>query len=295
MTYLIIGAGGFLGSYFIRELKNRKHAIVATVRSMEGVPRDDGVTWMQCDVTKTAEVDRLLRHMETLAPYHILYLAACHHPDVVEKDPRMAWNINITALASFLNKAENAANFFYPSTDAVYGEGSLSYAFREEDTLRPVNTYGKQKALAEHLVTDCGYHVVRFPFLIGTSLVPRKKHFFDTIHETITAGKPMEMFDDSYRSTLSFRQAAEFVVDLTELEQKRVPQVLNVAADDALSKYDVGLKIAEKYGLDTKLVCPITVEASGGIFEAPRAATTLIDNTKLKEVLGLPSIHLSLD
>ena len=105
----------------------------------------------------------------------------------------------------------------------------------------------------------------------------------------------MEMFADSYRSTLSFRQAAELTLDLTELPQDTVPHVLNVAADDALSKYDVGLKIAEKYGVSPDLVVPITIHKAEGIFEAPRAATTLIDNTKLKKVLGLSEIHLSLE
>lgn len=295
MTYLIVGANGFLGSYFIQELKKRNHTIVATAQNIEGLQGDSSLTWMQCNVTHTAEVDDLLCYMKKLAPYCVLYLAACHHPDVVEKNQKMAWDINITALAAFLNKANGAVGFYYPSTDTVYGEGSKAYAFREEDALNPVNTYGKHKVLAEKMVTTCGYHVVRFPFLIGTSLSPRKKHFYDVVYETIAAGRPMEMFADSYRSTLSFRQAAELVADLTQMEQGHVPQVLNVAADDALSKYDVGLKIAEKYGIDPRLVRPITIQKTMGIFEAPRAATTLIDNTRLKEVLGLSSIHLSLD
>lgn len=295
MTYLVVGGGGFLGSYFIRELKKRGHTVVATAQNIEGLQNEETLTWMQCGVTNGAEVDRVLQKMETMAPYHVLYLAACHHPDVVQKNPKMAWDINITALASFLNKASGVASFFYPSTDTVYGEGREDYAFREEDALKPVNTYGTHKVLAEKMVTTYGYHVVRYPFLVGTSLSPRKKHFYDVIHETIAAGTPMEMFADSYRSTLSFRQAAELTLDLTELPQDTVPHVLNVAADDALSKYDVGLKIAEKYGVSPDLVVPITIHKAEGIFEAPRAATTLIDNTKLKKVLGLSEIHLSLE
>lgn len=295
MTYLIIGGGGFLGSYLIDELKKRGHTIVATAQNTEGLQGDEALTWKRCNVIKREEVDALLGEMEKSTPYRILYLAACHHPDVVQKNPEMAWDINITALSYFLNRAKGAENFYYPSTDTVYGEGSETYSFREGDTLRPVNTYGKHKALAEQLVTTYGHHVVRYPFLIGTSLSPRKKHFYDVIHETIAAGKPMEMFADSYRSTLSFRQAAQLTLDLTEREQAAVPQVLNVAADDALSKYDVGLKIAEKYSIDSKLVVPITIKKAEGVFEAPRAATTLIDNTKLKEVLGLSAIHLCLD
>ena len=293
MTYLIVGGGGFLGSYFIDELKKRGQTIVATAQNIDGLQGDDSLTWKRCNVTNREEVDALLVGMSS--PYRVLYLAACHHPDVVQKNPKMAWDINITALSYFLNRAEGAECFYYPSTDTVYGEGTETHAFPEESALHPVNTYGKHKVLAEQLVTAYGHHVVRYPFLIGTSLSPRKQHFYDVIHKTIAAGKPMEMFADSYRSTLSFRQAVALTLDLTELKQETVPQILNVAADDALSKYDVGLKIAEKYGIDPKLVVPITIQKAQGIFEAPRAATTLIDNTKMKAVLGLPAIHLCLD
>lgn len=295
MTYLIVGGGGFLGSYLIDDLRQRGHAIVATAQNIEGLRGDAALTWKRCNVTNREEVDVLLGEIEKLAPYRVLYLAACHHPDVVQKNPKMAWDINITALSYFLNRADGAESFYYPSTDTVYGEGTKVDAFREEDALRPVNTYGKHKVLAEQLVTTCGHHVVRYPFLIGASLSPRKKHFYDAIYETLAAGKPMELFSDSYRSTLSFRQAAKLTLDLTELNPETVPQILNVAADDALSKYDVGLKITEKYGIDSKLVVPITIKKTEGIFEAPRATTALIDNTKLKETLGISSIQLSLD
>ena len=36
MTYLVVGGGGFLGSYFIRELKKRGHTVVATAQNIEG-------------------------------------------------------------------------------------------------------------------------------------------------------------------------------------------------------------------------------------------------------------------
>jgi dTDP-4-dehydrorhamnose reductase len=293
MTYLVVGGGGFLGSYFIDELKKSDHNIIATAQNIEGLQDDAALTWKRCNVTNREEVDTLLGEM--VEPYRVLYLAACHNPDVVQKNPQMAWDINITALSYFLNRANRADSFYYPSTDTVYGEGTETYAFKEEDALQPLNTYGKQKVLAEHLVTTYGHHVVRYPFLIGTSLSPRKKHFYDVIYETVAKGKPIEMFADSYRSTLSFRQAAELTLKLTELKQENVPQILNVAADAALSKYDVGLKIAKKYGLDPKLVVPITIQKAQGIFEAPRATTTLIDNKKLKEVLGLSAIYLCLD
>ena len=102
------------------------------------------------------------------------------------------------------------------------------------------------------------------------------------------------MFADSYRSAISFQQAAQYLLTLTQMDQKKVPALLNIASDDALSKYDIGRRIACLYGLDPNLVRPISIAHADGIFEAPRASTTLIDNSRLKKTLGVDEIHLEL-
>ncbi len=295
MNYVVIGANGFLGSYLLDTLQKQHHRVLATARSVSDCSNTEYLTWMPCDVTKKAEVDALVKTISDGERWTVLYLAACHHPDVVQREPRMAWNTNITSLAYFINALPDGTNFYYPSTDTVYGEGTVTEKFSEMAPLAPVNLYGKHKALAEQIVLTYGHHVVRYPFLIGTSLCPKKKHFFDVIRDTVAAGKTMDMFADSYRSALSFRQAAEYLIALTQMDQGQVPPLLNIASDDVLSKYDIGKQIAELYGLDVSLVRPITIAHAEGIFEAPRASTTLIDNTLLKQTLGIPEIHLELE
>ena len=44
-------------------------------------------------------------------------------------------------------------------------------------------------------------------------------------------------------------------------------KVLNICGDDALSKYDVGLMIADKLGVSRDLIRAISVGGSSGIFE----------------------------
>lgn len=292
MNALVIGAHGFLGSYLLDELNAAGHTVVATARNVQGCVDRAQISWFPCDVTDSAQVDALIKRISGLEHIRIFYLAACHHPDMVQREPRLAWDTNITALSALLNKVEHVESLFYPSTDSVYGEGSLMQRFCESAPLAPVNRYGRQKALAEQLVLACGYHVVRFPFLIGPSLCEGKMHFYDTIQETVAAGRQMEMFSDSYRSALSFRQAARFLVRLSEKVVSEVPRILNVASDDVLSKYDIGCMIARRHGLKESLIVPISMERGEGIFEAPRAGTTLLDNTLLKQALGLSQIHL---
>lgn len=286
--YVVIGANGFLGSYLLRYLSEQtKEDVVAVGVNIGDKQNTAGVQWMKCDVTDADAVKTLAEVVET-APdgVKVIYLAAFHHPDKVEAQKRLAWDINITALARFLNAFWFSKRFVYVSTDTVYGEGSLNHRFTEEDPLKPVNRYGRHKAIAETLVRGYGFQVVRLPFLIGPSLLSDRDHFYDEIVRSITSGQPVDMFQDAYRSALSFRQAAEYIVKLMELPGTEL-DLVNICSDEVLSKYDVGLRIAQACNVSPTLIRPIGMRESEGIFAVQRAATTLMDNSLMKRTLGL--------
>lgn len=289
--YLIIGGAGYLGTNLIRAILDyTDEDICATTRSVPVYFVSSRVHWEVCDIGDRATVDQL---MDKLAdePLKVVVCAAFHHPDTVQQYPRKAWNINVTALAYLLNRLENVTRLFYPSTDSVYGESKDGYRFREVDKTSPVNIYGRQKVVAEQLVIGYGYNVVRFPFLIGPSLIPGKPHFYDRIAETILRGEPIEMFMDSYRSALTFFDAARFLVDLMEMNDP-VPKILNICGDEALSKYDVGLMIARKLNVPEEFIVPIPMSEGHGIFVAARAKSTLMNNTLFKSLRGIERIEI---
>ncbi len=293
--YCIIGANGFLGSYILKSILNKtQERVVACCRDISLVGdtlKDERITWKNLDICDFDAVNSFCNEYKD-EDKKIVYLAAYHNPDLVEKNPRIAWNTNITALSFFLNAIENVSAFYYPSSDSVYGNSIDGKIFKEDDKTNPVNTYGKQKALAEKIVNTYGYQVLRYPFLIGTSLLSSKKHFYDYIVENLRSGDGMDMFSDSYRSTISFRQAADYLVDLIEMGDKH--PVVNISSDKALSKYDVGIIIAGKLGVDKNLVRAIKVEDSEGIFVAKRASSTIMDNKLLKSIFKLNEISLEI-
>lgn len=293
--YTVIGANGYLGAYMIKNILEYTDETVLAVARHIGESQNNRIHWISCDITKADEVEALNReYLSECCENKIVYLAAYHHPDLVEKNPRIAWDTNVTALARFLNAVENVHCFYYPSSDSVYGESYAEYAFKETDILSPVNRYGRHKCIAETLVTGYGYNVVRFPFLIAPSLVPGRKHFYDVIVDTITQGKTMEMFSDSYRSTLNFDTAARLTIEMMETYSTEYPQILNVCGDDALSKYDVGCIIADEVGVPRQLIRPISIADNTGIFQAKRASSTVMDNTLLKQTLGLNAVKFTL-
>lgn len=292
--YIIIGASGFLGRYCIKNvLEKTNENIIATYSN--SLPEYDGnprIQWQPLDITNIAKVNDFAKNVSNDSK--IIYLAAFHHPDKVEEFPETAWNINIVALANAVNAFHNAKCLYYSSTDTVYGEGSKDKKFIETDKYAPVNLYGKNKVLAEQITLTKGFNVVRFPFIFGPSMVPNRQHFFDKIKSDMQNGKIVEMFNDSYRSTLSFNQCANFLIDIIEKFGACDEKIINIAADEGISKYDAAVVLAQKYNLDTNLIKPISVKSSSGIFKAKRAETAVLDNTKLKTLLKLKSIQLEL-
>lgn len=291
--YLIIGASGFLGRYCLKNvLENTNEKIIATYSQKCPEFTNPRVEWVSLDVCDTVALKDLAARVDNTTK--IIYLAAFHHPDKVEEFPELAWNINIVALANAVNLFHKAKCFYYSSTDTVYGEGSKNQKFVENDALNPVNLYGVHKALAEKICLAKGFNVVRFPFIFGTSLVENRPHFFDKIKADLEQGKTVEMFSDSYRSTLSFNQCAYYLVSLIEKFGACPEKIVNIAGDDVMSKYDAAIALADKYNLDKNLIKPISVNSLNGIFKAKRAASSVLDNGKLKSLLNINEIHLEI-
>ena len=293
--YLVIGANGFLGRYCIQSiLEQTDENVTATARNIQNLENTDRVHWEKCDIALESEFDRLLSMIKEYDRVKVIFLAAYHNPDLVEANPSHAWDINVTALSRCLNKMPFVERLFYASTDSVYGDSIDHYHFKENDPLNPVNRYGKNKAAAEAVVRYLEFHVVRFPFLIGTSLVPGKRHFYDHIVENLTNGKEVEMFENSYRSSLHFHTAASLLIQLMEMPLREVPPILNVCGDRDLSKYDIGLLAAEKLQVSEKLIKPIKIFENDVVFKTKRAVSTVMDNTLVKKVLQVDRIEFEL-
>ena len=192
--YVVIGGNGFLGRYCIKNiLEHSEDQIIATyAHGDKPVFSSPRLEWMKLDVCDNEELDELNRKIDKQSK--CIYLAAYHHPDKVEENPGLAWNINIVALAEAVNRLDKLGCLYYVSTDTVYGEGSNKRKFVEDDNCAPVNLYGKHKVLAEQIVLTAGLNVVRFPFIFGPSLVEDRPHFFDRIVEELKRERRLKCF-----------------------------------------------------------------------------------------------------
>lgn len=294
--YLIVGAKGFLGSYLIKNiLEKTDDKIIATDIHIDKQEDTKRVRWIEADITNNDDIKKLNEITRKDDNLKIIYLAAYHHPDLVLKNPKIAWAVNVIALANFLNIMDNVKALYYPSTEVVYGTNTDNKKFTENDRLCPSNKYGEHKVIAETMVKSYGYNVVRFPVLMGKSLAKGKKHFFDEIIETLQSGNTIEMFTDNLRSIIDFNTASKLLIDLIENPLARQYKVVNIASDNGISKYDFAILIAQKYNLDKSKIIPISMDDKNQkIFTAKRAKETLLDNSLLKQILNISTISFEI-
>lgn len=284
---LIVGCG-FLGSYLLKHILNKTNEpVIATVRNPEKAPCIDGAELIKCDISQEEDLKALADRCNG-EDLKVFYFSACHNIDFLYENIEKGREINITALKNVFSYLPNIKEFYFASTDCVYGEGeNKNYRFKETDRLIPINEYGKQKAEAEKIVTDKGFTVLRFPFMLGASLssVP---HFFDKITASLKNDEEVEMIDGMYRSVLSYSQVAELIYSISLLKTK--PQVINVCSDESLSKYDMGCILAEKIGASKNLIKKISEDEGKKFFKDKRVSCGAMDNTLLKSLLGKEKI-----
>lgn len=291
--YLIIGANGFLGSYLIKNiLEKTNDKILATDLSI--CENNSRLTWEKCDITNINDLQKIKNITQNEENLKVIFLAAYHKPDLVLQNPKIAWNVNVVALANFLYIMNNIKIMYYPSTEVVYGQGIDGYKFKEDDKLNPANKYGELKTIAERMVNVAGFNVVRFPVLMGPSLAPNKKHFYDEIIEKLQNGEKIEMFKDQFRSMIDFDTASKVVIDLIETPEAQQYKILNIAGDEKLSKYELAIRIADKYNLNKNNIIGISMDTDNKIFTAKRAKETILDNSLVKKVLKLNELKIKI-
>ncbi len=293
VLYGIIGAGGFLGSWLIKKiLENTDEEVIAAGRENKFFGKENKrVIPFSGDLRDSLyrkELTAVLNRKENLK---IIYLAAVHNIDAVAEDPSAAYFFNISVLKEIVEKLNEQHKIFFASSDTVYGEGGEHF-FKENEQLNPVSLYGEQKIQGEKIIESVSGTSLRLPLMFSHSVSPYKKHFCDNIVQSLSKGETVKLFTDSVRSTLDYGTAAQIILKLSAIKDK-LPAVINIAGDVPISKYDLGIMLAEKYNFPKSLIVP---EISEGKFikGAQRAKSTLMDNGLVKGLINEKNIQIKL-
>jgi len=274
MRILLTGASGQLGAYLLEELVRSGHRVVAwSRRPISGRP---GVTVQSVDITNE---DVLRSSLNISDPEVIIHAAAMSAAEEVRKDLSRGMAVNVESsrrLATWCR--DHARRLVFTSTDLVF-DGMRSW-YREVDEPRPVQAYGRTKALAELEVLEVpGAIVARLSLLYGPSRAGRDTHF-DRVISGLRAGLPQLLFEDEFRTPLHYRTAAQILVRLAE---SGAQGIVHIGGRERVSRFELMRKAAQALDLDSSLVQP-NRQADRSLAE-PRPADVSLDTSRLQSLL----------
>jgi dTDP-4-dehydrorhamnose reductase len=211
--------------------------------------------------------------------------------DICEVNPEASWALNVNAahLLSILCK-ETSTKLVHISTDHFWSE-ALNPRSEDFDSI-PINQYGNSKLSAEEIVlrTNPDSLIIRTNFF---GWGPRHKpSIVDWILQQLESKGQVSAFEDVFFSPVSISQLYLAINNLLEVNASGV---INVCANESISKYDFAVLVAKRFGFKADQVERVKIGDQGLI--APRPNYLSLDNSLLKSLTGFTpmSIEAMLD
>ena len=229
MDLLVVGGSGFLGREVIRQARLAGDSVVATFHS-HALPIA-GVDWRALDIRRRGDVAALV---DQTRPAVIINVAYRQTDWATTADGGM----HVAAAA-----AAGGARLVYVSSDAVFSGAAVRYD--ETCSPDPTTPYGAAKAAAETAIKglDPTAIIARTSLIIGDGGSPHEK----LVHALATGAKTGALFTDDVRCPVHVTDLASA---LLELARSPYSGIHHVAGADAVSRYELGVLIARRDGLD---------------------------------------------
>ncbi len=227
---LIIGAGGQIGSElttYLRSIYGNSHVVATDVRECRSLG-DDGPFEVVNALDATSIASTVARYnIDTM--FNLVALLSA----VGEKNPQMAWNVNMGALMNSLEVArQHHCQLFTPSSIGVFGASSPKDQTPQDTVMRPSTVYGVCKVTGE-LLGDY-YHSrfgldtrsIRFPGIISNVTLPgggTTDYAVDIYYEAVKSGKfTCPIPHDTYMDMIYMPDALRACVELMEADPAKL-------------------------------------------------------------------------
>ena len=241
-TILITGASGQLGMS-LKRIFNSKYEIISTT----GNNNPTGSS-MHLDVTNPMLFKEV---METTNPDLVINLAALTNVDHCEKNPELAYSINIGGMDNLVNAFKGP--IIHVSTDYVFdGEDG---PYKEEDTTNPLNVYGLSKLESEKLLLDHSENslVIRSNVLYDYSS-KSEASFLNWVVDSLTQEKEINVVEDQWNNP-TWTGSLAVVID--RAIDTQLTGLVHWGDGDLVSRFDFANKIADVFNLKKSLIKPI--------------------------------------
>lgn len=288
MRILITGASGLLGLNVALELC-KEHTVCGTAN--QHTLHTGAFTVLQADLLAPGALESLF---EQARPDWVIHCAALANLEACEANPALASQLNTELprrLAQLCTQTRRdvtrgGARLVHISTDAVFDGARGDYT--ETDTPNPLGVYARTKLEGEWAVAEADPSaIIARVNLFGWSMSGRRS-LAEFFFNNLSAGKQVMGFTDVIFCPLLVNDIAHLLVGMLELE---LSGVYHTVSAECLSKYVFGVRLAERFGLDARLISPTSVHQSG--LSAARAPNLSLRTDKLAAALGTPLPSLS--
>ncbi len=224
---LVIGASGQIGvelTLALRKIYGEANVIASDLREQNPLLIGTG-PYVSLDV-----MNKEMLHVQVIRQgITQIYLLAAILSATGEKNPSLAWNLNMTGLLNVLDIAreENLNKVYWPSSIAVFGPTSPKIDCPQHTIIEPTTVYGISKYAGEFW---CNYYhhrygldvrSIRYPGLISYKSAPgggTTDYAIEMYHEALSAQKyvcyikedtalPMMYMPDAIRATLELMES----------------------------------------------------------------------------------------
>lgn len=223
---LVIGASGQIGvelTLALRKIYGNANVVASDLREQNPLLEGTG-PYVSLDV-----MNKEMLHVQVIRQNITqIYLLAAILSATGEKNPSLAWNLNMQGLLNVLDIAreENIKKVYWPSSIAVFGPTSPKQNCPQQTIIEPTTVYGISKYAGEfwchyfHQRFGVDVRSLRYPGLISYKSAPgggTTDYAVEIFHEALETGK-YECFlrEDTYLPMMYMPDAIKATIELME-------------------------------------------------------------------------------
>lgn len=224
---LVVGASGQIGvelTLALRKIYGNANVLASDLREENELLKGTG-PYVSLDV-----MNKEMLHVQVIRQNITqIYLLAAILSATGEKNPNLAWNINMQSLLNVLDiaKEEKIHKVYWPSSIAVFGPSSPKLNCPQQTVIEPITVYGISKYAGEFW---CNYYhqrwgidvrSIRYPGLISYKSAPgggTTDYAIEMFYEALAGNKyecflredtrlPMMYMPDAIKATIELMEA----------------------------------------------------------------------------------------
>ena len=223
---------------------------------------------------------KILELIKEIQPDIVVNTVAHSSVDLCESDHKIADKLHVDITQDITQVCKDVdSKLVYISTDAVF-QGELNKKYNELDQPNPINYYGKTKLQAEQIILNASPKnvIIRSAVIYGWH---KKSRFTNWIIQTLKEKRMVDPFTDQYNTPTLVDDLAKSLLSIFE---KNISGIFHATGNSCVNRYEFALVLANTFGLDTKLIKPVTSKEKKQ--DAPRPISTCLDSTKLEKLIG---------